>query len=325
MFVRLRFIPEIGIVSTNTLVTENKSAIDSAEALAKALGQAVYTAGEWRALCPAHDDHTPSLSITEKRDGMILFNCQSRGCSQAEVIAALASRGLWPFAHRAGSASTETEPAIDGPIQPDPAATALWAQSVPAPETKVQAYLRSRGLLVDPPPSLRFCSHYIYRPGDGAPSMILPAMVAALQAPDRQVIAVQVTALDRLEDRKYADKNSRRVHGAQGTGAVRLAPAGEKLGIAEGIEDALGAMQLTGIPCWACLGAARMHRVEFPTTVEEVHIFADDDDAGRRSSERTAELQLAVGRRVIIRRPPEGLKDWAAFAEQQTKAPGEQS
>jgi hypothetical protein len=46
------------------------------------------------ARCPAHEDHEPSLSIAE-RDGKVLVHCHA-GCSQADVIAALRARGLWP-------------------------------------------------------------------------------------------------------------------------------------------------------------------------------------------------------------------------------------
>ena len=37
--------------------------------------------------------------------------------------------------------------------------------------------------------------------------------------------------------------------------AIRLAPAGEALGIAEGIETALSASALFGVPCWAAVNA----------------------------------------------------------------------
>jgi hypothetical protein len=46
------------------------------------------------ARCPAHEDRTASLSVTE-RDGCVLVHCHS-GCAQADVIAALRARGLWP-------------------------------------------------------------------------------------------------------------------------------------------------------------------------------------------------------------------------------------
>ena len=46
------------------------------------------------ALCPAHHDHKPSLSISD-RDGKTLVKCHA-GCSQTDVIRALTERGLWP-------------------------------------------------------------------------------------------------------------------------------------------------------------------------------------------------------------------------------------
>lgn len=49
----------------------------------------------WQGHCPAHDDPTPSLTITEK-NGKILIHCHAN-CAQAEVIAALRDRGLWPI------------------------------------------------------------------------------------------------------------------------------------------------------------------------------------------------------------------------------------
>jgi len=48
--------------------------------------------------CPAHDDISPSLSITE-RDGKVLVHCFS-GCSQEKVIQALRKLGLWDDDHR---------------------------------------------------------------------------------------------------------------------------------------------------------------------------------------------------------------------------------
>lgn len=48
----------------------------------------------WMVCCPAHEDRTPSLSITE-RDGKLLFKCFA-GCEQQAVVTALRKRGLWP-------------------------------------------------------------------------------------------------------------------------------------------------------------------------------------------------------------------------------------
>ncbi|MEI7731682.1 MAG: hypothetical protein WCO56_19075 [Verrucomicrobiota bacterium] len=49
---------------------------------------ATRTNNGWQALCPAHDDHTPSLSITEGDAGRVLVKCFA-GCTAAAVCGAL--------------------------------------------------------------------------------------------------------------------------------------------------------------------------------------------------------------------------------------------
>ena len=44
--------------------------------------------GKWQALCPAHDDKRPSLSIREADDGKVLLKCWA-GCGAAEIVSAL--------------------------------------------------------------------------------------------------------------------------------------------------------------------------------------------------------------------------------------------
>jgi phage/plasmid-associated DNA primase len=44
--------------------------------------------GGWKACCPAHEDHSPSLSISEGTDGRILVKCHA-GCTTEQVVAAM--------------------------------------------------------------------------------------------------------------------------------------------------------------------------------------------------------------------------------------------
>ena len=44
--------------------------------------------GKWQALCPAHDDRTPSLAIREEDDGRVLVHCVA-GCSALDAISAV--------------------------------------------------------------------------------------------------------------------------------------------------------------------------------------------------------------------------------------------
>ena len=45
----------------------------------------------WTARCPAHQDRTPSLSISETADSKVLLKCWA-GCSTESVLAALGLR-----------------------------------------------------------------------------------------------------------------------------------------------------------------------------------------------------------------------------------------
>jgi putative DNA primase/helicase len=58
-----------------------------------ALDAAEERANGYWCLCPAHDDHNPSLHVEEGEDGRVLMVCRA-GCSQAAVLAALEERGL---------------------------------------------------------------------------------------------------------------------------------------------------------------------------------------------------------------------------------------
>jgi predicted P-loop ATPase len=69
-------------------------------------------------------------------------------------------------------------------------------------------------------------------------------------------------------------------------GSVRLAtlPADGHLGIAEGIETALSAQEIFGVPTWAALSADGLRRWQWPDGVALVTIFADAGDAGRQAA-----------------------------------------
>ena len=53
--------------------------------------------GQWRTLCPNHDDHRPSLSIGLREDGIIFMNCFG-GCRTDDILEAvgLETKNLFP-------------------------------------------------------------------------------------------------------------------------------------------------------------------------------------------------------------------------------------
>lgn len=60
----------------------------SVELMLSRLPDATRNGQGWRARCPAHDDHRPSLSIAEGDDGRVLINCHA-GCTPEAIVEAV--------------------------------------------------------------------------------------------------------------------------------------------------------------------------------------------------------------------------------------------
>lgn len=69
------------------------------------LKEARKTPNGWDALCPAHEDHEPSLGVALGDDGTVLLKCRSRGCTAESICKAmrLSLADLFPARHRNGS------------------------------------------------------------------------------------------------------------------------------------------------------------------------------------------------------------------------------
>ncbi len=97
-----------------------------------------------------------------------------------------------------------------------------------------------------------------------------------LTGADRTVIAIQRTFL-RVDGRGKANVSQPKLTlGPMRDGAVRLGPAGPALGIAEGVETGLSAVQLFDVPVWCSLSASRLDRLWLPPESLEIHIFGDN-------------------------------------------------
>jgi putative DNA primase/helicase len=278
--------------------------VRTSETIAKALGGR-KASGRWMARCPAHDDRTPSLSISDGEAGRLLFTCFA-GCTFESVRAALVAQNLWP-----GSDVGEWRP-------PDPAverarreseardrarriaaALRIWNSAHPTHGTLAEAYLRARGIEIASPATLRFAPALRHPTGG-----IFPAMVARVDDLDGRLIGVHRTFLAGDGSRK-APLNPPKVSlGPCRGSAVRLGLAAERLVVAEGIETALAVQQACDTPTWAALGTSGLAALLLPDDVREVTICADGDDPGERAAQAAAQRWLAERRRVRIARPP---------------------
>jgi integrase len=188
-----------------------------------------------------------------------------------------------------------------------------WRPSIHAAGTLAQVYLESREIKVPIPPSLR----YLPNGKHSGTGLSFPCLVAAITGLDRRVTGVHRTYL-RADGRGKAGVSlPKQALGIIGTGSVHLAPVKTEIGLAEGIETALSAMQLFKVPTWAACGSW-LERVAIPETVSRVIIFADCGVPGELAAERALKVHHAAGRIVDVRFPAGG-GDWNDELQRLTK------
>ncbi len=100
-----------------------------------------------------------------------------------------------------------------------------------------------------------------------------------------------------LDDGSAKAPPGKKMLGPVAGGSVRLFPmsADGCLGVAEGIETALAAHRIFGIPVWAGLSADGVRRWQWPQGVTHVTIFADAGDAGRQAAATLGERLNVAG------------------------------
>ena len=133
-----------------------------------------------------------------------------------------------------------------------------------------------------------------------------PALLAPVVDIGGELVTLHCTYLS--GGQKLAEHEPRKLLGpltARRGCAVRLTPATNVLGIAEGIETALAATILHRVPVWAALNAALLAKFEPPAGIERLVIFADRDIAGL-----SAAWQLRNRVECELREPPPPHGDW---------------
>lgn len=261
--------------------------------------------GRWTApggmcRCPAHEDRSPSLSVRPGRTRLLL-HCFA-GCSAREVLSALeALRLLRPSA----PAANDLRPKRDRPPSTNGAALRIWRESRSVEGTPAALYLASRGIQSDTA-ELRY--HPRTPLGPTPITVRRPALIAAVRD-ESGLIAIHRTFIDQRSGGHANCADRRAGLGRFGRGAVRLGEPGPRLGLAEGIETALSATALFGIPCWAALGVERFARLSLPIGVEQLLLFLDHDSGGQRA-ERLARRAFADVAHIEAHYPARPGDDW---------------
>ena len=262
---------------------------------------------EWKACCPLHADRSPSFTIF---DGGRRFQCFGCG-AQGDVFDFV---GRFYGTDLKGAIDMLTggiAPKVD--VTPLPAndqgdrldeARSIWRNAVPAAGTLAETYLRSRGLDLILPPTIRFA-----RLRYGTKGREYPCLVAVVTGPDNRLSGIQRTYLAD-DGRGKADVPKAKLSlGRVSGGAIRLAPAAAKLVVCEGLEDGLTLQQELGVAVWVAAGSSMLPAMRFPDLVRSVAIGGDADEAGRAAARKAAEAfaQRGLSARVFF---PADAKDF---------------
>ncbi|WP_447725550.1 DUF7146 domain-containing protein [Sphingomonas koreensis] len=261
--------------------------------------------GTWRpegamCRCPAHEDHTPSLSVRVGRQSL-LFKCFA-GCSAIDVIRAI--RGLKREVPVTRAHGPEMEWRNSAMAE---RARAIWNEASPIADTPGAHYLAGRAIK-RPVPVLRF--HPRTPLGRGRAVRFRPAIIAPV-CRGSAVLAIQRIFLAAGAPVLAPDLSRPKLTlGRPLDGAVMLHPAGPVLGLAEGVETAISAAILLGIPVWATLGNERLACISLPKIVRRVILLPDADAPGRLGARRAHAAYEKSDRTVETLWPWHGLNDW---------------
>jgi hypothetical protein len=261
--------------------------------------------------CPAHEDRSPSLSVSDGQDGRLLLRCFA-GCDFGRILDALRGMGIVAGAHvghapdparEAERRRREAEDEERRRVQ----ARSCWGEAVPIGGTVAETYLRTRGITAALPATLRFhpaCWH--------ATGKRLPAMIALVEGQDG--FGVHRTYLRADGGGKAAVEPAKAMLGPVKGGAVRLTDAGPgaPLVVAEGIETALSlASGMLNAPAtiWAALSTTGMAALRLPLRSGRITAACDGDPAGRSAADALLRRAKAAGWRPYILAAPPG-QDW---------------
>ena len=194
----------------------------------------------------------------------------------------------------------------------------LWSQALAprhADAGALRRYLAGRGLDPTDVPADAIRLHpalgYWTRSPQGQPVLTgrFPALLAVVRSPDGRRLTLHRTYL-RPDGRAKAPVPCPRkllpalAGDALSGAAIRLATAGEVLGVAEGLETALAASALSGMPVWACLSATLLRRFEPPSGVRLLTIWVDKDRSGTGERAAAALRDRLVPRLAVTLRTP---------------------
>jgi putative DNA primase/helicase len=239
-------------------------------------------------------------------------------CGAGDGIALVMKRNGWEFREAAkqieaiiGSVTADLPKRERSDRDKRDAMNRLWLMSkIVEASDPVGRYLFRRVGVTCFPSCLR--TAYDLRYKSDCPSFH-PAMIAMVSGPDDAPATLHRTYLTSDGRKAPVIEPRRLMPGIIAKGAaIRLGPAGDVLGIAEGIETALSVTALFGVTCWAAVSAAMMAAWQPPDEAKRIIVFGDNDlsYAGQSAAYALARRLRSDERVVEVQIPTEVGADW---------------
>ncbi|WP_162928339.1 CHC2 zinc finger domain-containing protein [Sphingopyxis terrae] len=279
-------------------------------------------------LCPFHNERTPSFEVNDsngqyychgcgKSGDAITFLMEGEGMTFRQAYEALAG-DEFPVISEEERARRKAE---DEEKMAERIAVAkeIWAASIPPKGTPAEVYLRSRGIVMDLPETVRFAMTPRWRNAEtGEVGRDIPAVVFAMQDNSDDIVGVQCVFLEDGGRRKYertrADgtkAKAKLTFGKLVGSAIRLGPVAEQIVYCEGPEDGLTLAQLLPhMSVWVSCGTAVMPRMIFPRAVQSLILAGDNNIAGRKAVVAARIVHSSQGLKVEEVFPDPPFKDW---------------
>lgn len=270
-----------------------------------------WSGGSGSACCPAHEDHSPSLSISDGAEGRLLLHCHA-GCDFHDIMGALRTHGIingnrgfraiGPICRAQRKAIEQSDA-----VKRRQLAASIWNAASPIAGTPAESYLRGRGITCALPLTLRYLRKCWHQNAGRC-----PALVSSIDITDRKAVAVHRIYIKDDGSAKAPISPAKAMLGPANGGAVHLSKAPGPLVVSEGIETGLSL--LSGLlPCaasvWAALSAPGMKSLVLPPVPGAMIVAADGDPVGHAAAEALANRAHGLGWRVSMLPAPPGF-DW---------------
>jgi putative DNA primase/helicase len=268
--------------------------------------------------------HSP-CPVCEGRDRFRFDDKEGRGtficshCGSGDGFKLLQLFKGWPFKQAAAEIEqiVGAIPASSPKLQQSAADKAdacrrIWRESKAVTVgDPVHAYLLHRTGITEIPACIRFHPDLAYRHDDGRVTRH-PAMLAKVTGPESNGVAIHRTYLTSNGEKANLPSVKKVVGMLPASSSVRLFQPGSTIGIAEGIETALSASVLFGIPVWSCISSGGMEKWTPPAGTERVVVCGDNDlsGTGQAAAWILAKRLIACGIAVRVEIPEVAGTDW---------------